>query len=74
MTPLLDSVKDNASILELIEFAGQLGALLSYVQLIDLPESQLPRRITVSQTVFEPSVRRTDDLQRNALGRKRRKN
>ena len=74
MTPLLDSVKDNASILELIEFAGQLGALLSYVQLIDLPESQLPRRITVPQTVFEPSVRRADDLQRNALGRKRRKN
>lgn len=73
MLPLLESLADNSTILELVEFAGQLGALMSYVQLIDMPEAQLPRRIRTTPVANEPSVRRTDDLQRNALGRKRRK-
>ena len=65
---------DNMSLNALIETAGQISALLSYVDLIDTPQHDLPQRTT---THVEPEhgggARRCDDLERNALGRKRRK-
>jgi hypothetical protein len=65
----------DMSIMEMLEFAGQLGALMSYVQLIDTVQNALPRRNDVLNPVeIEPqrNARRVDGLQRNALGRKRR--
>jgi hypothetical protein len=59
----------------LVEMAGQISALLSYVQLIDTPHHVLPRRLVTHAVESNTSStsRRRDDLQRNALGRKRRK-
>lgn len=65
---------DGMSLNALIEMAGQISSLLSYVDLIDTPQNNLPRRIT--QNALPSHVlgaRRCDDLERNALGRKRRK-
>lgn len=72
---LLDNMNPDMSIMEMLEFAGQLGALMSYVQLIDTVQNALPRRNEVLNPVeIEPqrNARRVDGLQRNALGRKRR--
>ena len=72
---LLDNMNPDMSIMEMLEFAGQLGALMSYVQLIDTVQNALPRRNDVLNPVeIEPqrNARRVDGLQRNALGRKRR--
>lgn len=64
---------DKMSLSALVEMAGQISALLSYVQLIDTPQDALARRVVPYQ--YDEVVtcsRRSDDLQRNALGRKRR--
>jgi hypothetical protein len=64
---------DAMSLSALVELAGQFGALLSYIQLIDTPQEALPRRIIpFKYEVPATPGRRNDDLQRNALGRKRR--
>ena len=65
---------ENMSIMELVELSGQLGALMSYVQLIDTVQNALPRRLETTKDCDEPAraARRIDGLQRNALGRKRR--
>ena len=61
-------------IADMIEFAGQLGALMSFVQLIDTVQGALPRREDGPAISGENArtARRVDGLQRNALGRKRR--
>jgi ribulose bisphosphate carboxylase small subunit len=73
MSVLLSDTQD-AELMALIELAGQLGAMISYVRLVELPQSHFARRLAsyvVENPTNQPS--RTDDLQRNALGRKRRK-
>lgn len=71
---VLLSETDDLTFMGLVEFAGQLGAMISYVQLVELPQSHFSRRLTLYKTDGPPHhPSRTDDLQRNALGRKRRK-
>lgn len=60
------------SIMELIEFAGQVSAFLSFVPLIDTTYDAKARRIIPYTAIVSTYVRKTDDLQRNALGRKRK--
>jgi hypothetical protein len=63
-----------ANLLEKIEFAGQLHAWVSYVQLIDTTQNALPRRISEYNVPTDTTKRRSDPLERSALGRKRRIN
>lgn len=58
----------------LLEFAGQIASLLSYLQVIDTPQSHMARRTSAYTKTVSSAInsRRIDDLQRNALGRKRR--
>ena len=73
MSSFLDYTDKDLSLSALIEMAGQISALLSYVQLIDTAQENLPRRTSTWTEAEMPAVpRRVDDLQRNALGRKRR--
>lgn len=73
MSSFLKYTDTNLSLSSLIEMAGQISSLLSYVQLIDTSQTNLPRRTLLHSVENIDSVpRRADDLQRNALGRKRR--
>lgn len=69
---LLEYMNKDMSIMEMMELSGQLGALMSYVQLIDTVQNALPRRLENCTDEPARAARRVDGLQRNALGRKRR--
>lgn len=73
MSSFLKYTDTDLSLSSLIEMAGQISSLLSYVQLIDTTQTSLPRRtLSHSTENIDLAPRRADDLQRNALGRKRR--
>lgn len=69
---LLEFMPKEMSLMELVEFAGQMGAWTSFVHLIDTPQNALPCRLGERDLSTNRVVRRVDGLQRNALGRKRR--
>lgn len=73
MSSFLKYTDTELSLSSLIEMAGQISSLLSYVQLIDTTQTSFPRRtLSHSTENIDLAPRRADDLQRNALGRKRR--
>ena len=60
------------SIMETVELGSQLAALISFAMLIDTSQNALPRRLVAYEGDTARYTRRVDDLQRNALGRKRK--
>lgn len=72
MDSILFKFEPVTTLLEKIEFAGQLHAWVSFVQLIDTTQNALPRRVIEYTALADSTKRRTDPLERSALGRKRR--